>query len=516
MKSAKRIGFGALAALLLAGMLAGCGGGKGGNPAAGANGPQGAKEGNGAGSPVKLEVAQISWGTTPPADDFMKKALDEKLNVSLEMTLVGDQGDYENQINVRAASNNLPDLFMVTGKPQLQKLVESGSLLDLSEYLDKMPEYQSFTGEDVLKKGRIGGKQYALPKAGQALSYTYWIRKDWLDRLNLPVPTTVDELFDVAKAFTEQDPDGNGKPDTFGLSGTNFDAFEPIFGAYGITNIMDTSQFYVRGGKVANTFYQPEMKEALTAIKRFLDAGVVDPEVVNNKGTMAKDKAFQGKVGIIHTEWAQMMKPADVEAWKGANPDAEWVQLPPPAGPDGQKFGKSINIGASGGLWVVPKRLENEPEKLNKVLELFNYTSTPEGNRLVQFGIENTHYTLDGDKVTITDKGREEASFTWLYQFSGRPETEYLKTKFADLVEYIDFEASIPRIETLDGFVQSPAGYNPADANRFIEEEMIKFIYGKNKLEDYDKFLQTLEKTFNYKTYVESAVEQLNGLGYGQ
>ncbi|WP_240353787.1 extracellular solute-binding protein [Cohnella algarum] len=506
----------ALTAAALAVALAGCGGGNGGGNAAGTNAGEGGASSPASAEKVKLEAAQISWGTNLPTDDFIKKALDEKLNISLEMTLVGDMGDYENQINVRAASNNLPDVFLVTGKPQLQKLAEAGSLLDLTSYLDKMPDYASFAGEDVLKKGKIDGKQYALPKAGQALAYTYWIRKDWLDNLGLAAPTTVDELFEVAKAFTEKDPDGNGKNDTFGLTGTNFDAFDPIFGAYGVTNISNVSQFFVRDGKVANTFYQPEFKDALAAIKRFLDAGVVDPEVVSNKGTMAKDKAFQGKVGIIHTEWAQIMKPAEVEAWKGANPEAEWIQLAPPKGPNGQAYGKAINIGEAGGLWVVPKRLENEPEKLEKVLELFNYTSTPEGNRLVQFGIEGTHFTLNGDTVAITEQGSKEATFTWLYQFSGRPETEYLKTKFADLVEYIDFEAAIPRMETLDGFVQSPAGYNPADANRYIEEEMIKFVFGKNDLANYDKFLETLESTFKYDQFVESAVEQLKELGYGQ
>ncbi|MBB6695534.1 extracellular solute-binding protein [Cohnella xylanilytica] len=505
-----------LTAAVLTAALAGCGGNNN-DGGAGTKGSEGSgQQPSGSKSAVKLEAAQISWGTNLPADDFIKKTLDEKLGISLQMTLIGDKGDYENQINVRAASNNLPDVFLVTGKPQLQKLANAGSLLDLTPYLDKMPEYAAFAGEDVLKKGRIDDKQYALPKAGQALAYTYWIRKDWLDHLGLSAPTTVDELLEVAKAFTERDPDNNGKNDTFGLTGTNFDAFEPIFGAYGVTNIADVSQFFVRDGQVVNTFYQPEFKEALGAIKRFLDAGVVDPEVVSNKGTMAKDKAFQGKVGIIHTEWAQMMKPAEVQAWKGANPKAEWIQLAPPKGPSGQSYAKSVNIGDSGGLWVVPKRLENEPEKLEKVLELFNYVSTPEGNRLVQFGIEGTHFTLNGDTVAITDQGRNEATYTWLYQFSGRPETEYLKTKFADLVDYIEFEASLPRIETLDGFVLSPAGYNPADANRFIEEEMIKFAFGKNDLANYDKFLETLEKTFKYKTYVDSATEQLKKLGYGK
>lgn len=481
-------------------------------PNATANGAESAKPAE----PVKLEAAQISWGTGLPADDFVKKALDAKLNMVLTQTLVADAKDYENQINVRAASNNLPDLFMANGKAHLQKLAESGALLDLTSYLDKMPEYKKFAGPDVLKKGVVGGKQYALPKAGQGIAYTYWIRKDWLDAVKMQPPATVDELLEVAKAFTEKDPDGNGKKDTFGLTGNGLQAFEPIFGAYGISAAFETTQFFLKDNQVLNTLYQPPMKEALATVKKFLDAGVVDPEVVSNKGTMAKDKAFQGKVGIINTEWAQIVKDDQVKVWKEANPKAEWIQLSPPKGPSGMQHANSINIGAASGLWAVPKRLEGQPEKLNKILELMNYVSTQEGNLLVQFGVKDTHFKLENGKTVITDQGKKEAGFTWLYQFTGRPETEYLKTKFSNVSAQIDFEANLPRLKTVDGFVQMPQGYNAADANRFIEEEMIKFIFGKRKIDDYDKFIQTLEGTFGYKTYVDSAMKQLKDLGYGK
>ncbi|WP_223069783.1 extracellular solute-binding protein [Paenibacillus caui] len=494
---------------LLVSLLGGCGGG-------GKSTEGNGQEASASAGPIKLEVSQISWGTNLPADDFIKQKLDSELGISLTQTLVGDQADYENKINVRAASNNLPDLFMVTGKPHLQKLAESGSLLDLTSYLNKMPDYTKYAGDDVLKKGIVSDKQYALPKAGQSVAYTYWIRKDWLDNLKLAPPATVDELLSAAKAFTENDPDQNGKNDTFGLTGNNFQTFDPIFGAYGVTNIYDGSQLSLKDGKVVVSLYEPKMKDALAAIKKFVDAGVVDPEVVSNKGTMAKDKAFQGKVGIINIDWAQMVKDDQVAVWKGANPKAEWIQLAPPKGPDGTQNANSINIGASGGLWAIPKRLEKEPAKLNKILELINYTATPEGGRLVQFGLQDVHHTLDGDQVTITDKGKAEGGYTWLYQFAGRQETEYLKTKFTAQAKSIEFEAGLPRIETLDGFVQSPQGYNAADAGRFIEEEMIKFVYGKNSLDKYDQFISMLESTFNYKNYVDSAVEQLNKLGYGK
>jgi putative aldouronate transport system substrate-binding protein len=465
-------------------------------------------------APVKLEVAQISWGASVPADDFVKKELDKKLNLQLTQLLVADQKDYENQINVRAASNNLPDLFMATSKAHVQKLAESGMLLDLTPYLDKLADYKNFAGADVLKKGIVNGKQYALPKAGQAVTHTYWIRKDWLDALKLQPPTSIDELLNVAKAFTENDPDGNGKKDTFGLTGTALATFEPIYGAHGVSSA--GAFFQKDGAEVVNTYYQPGMKDALAAVKKFLDAGVVDPEVISNKGTAARDKAFQGKVGIINSEWAQFMKEDAMKIWKDANPKAEWIQLAAPKGPSGIANANSINIGAASGLFVIPKSLEGQQEKLNKIFEVLNYLSTEEGNLLVQFGLKGTHFTLENGKAAMTEQGKKDTGFTWLYQYTGRQETEYLKTKFPTVTAYIDFEAKLPRIKTLDGFVQNPQGFNAADATRYIEEETFKFIYGKRDLNEYDKFLQTLETTFGYKAYVESAIKQLKDLGYGK
>lgn len=68
-------------------------------------------------------------------------------------------------------------------------------------------------------------------------------------------------------------------------------------------------------------------------------------------------------------------------------------------------------------------------------------------------------------------------------------------------------------MQVYDGYINFPEGYVHADAKRYYEEEMLKFYYGKNDLENYDKFLETLETTFNYKFYVEEALKQLEDIG---
>ncbi|MNI98622.1 hypothetical protein D3C73_1575010 [compost metagenome] len=71
-------------------------------------------------------------------------------------------------------------------------------------------------------------------------------------------------------------------------------------------------------------------------------------------------------------------------------------------------------------------------------------------------------------------------------------------------------------MESLNGFVDYPNGYNPADANRYIEEELTKFIYGKRSIVEYDSFLKALEVSMNYKAYLDAADKKLKELGYAK
>ncbi|WP_063795741.1 extracellular solute-binding protein [Paenibacillus sp. Soil750] len=498
------------AVLLATSLLAACASN---NPSA-EPAPTGAASSKPSADPVKIETMQEGGvvsadGPGFPKDDFVKNELNKKLNMDLTMTM--EANDFTAKLSTRMAGGNPADLMLIS-KDQVQKFAQSGVLLDMTPYLSKLTDYKKFVGEDQLSKGNIGGKQVALPKASGITIFTYWIRKDWLNTLKLNAPTTIDELFNVAKAFTENDPDGNGKKDTFGMTGTGIDTFAPVFGAYGVSNSL-TSPSILLNGKITNSLYDPNMKEALTAVKRFVDAGVVDPEFLVNKGNTSKDKAFQGKIGIVFDGWSGIIRDEQVKIWKQANPNAEWVQLTALKGPTGLQFTSMKELGASGNLIALPKSLEKQPEKLNKIIELLNYVSTTDGNRLVDYGVKDVHYKADGDKITITDQGKKENGYTFAYQFTGRPELSYLKTKFPAQASYIEIEANLPRLPVADKMIDLPSGYNKADVDTFVQEEITKFIYGKTPITDYSKFLATLEGTFNYKLYTDAVTKQAAALG---
>jgi putative aldouronate transport system substrate-binding protein len=164
-------------------------------------------------------------------------------------------------------------------------------------------------------------------------------------------------------------------------------------------------------------------------------------------------------------------------------------------------------------MFAIPKGLEKNPEKLKKVFDLINYVSSKDGSMLVQYGVKGVHYNLENNKVVKTDK-LNDIGYVWDYQFTGRPdEFEYLRVRFPNQEKVIEFAKNQARIHALNGFVDFPAGYNQADAVRFTQEELVKFLYGKRPLSEYDAFVKTLQETFNYKAYLDEAQKTISELG---
>lgn len=147
-----------------------------------------------------------------------------------------DLGDYENKLNAMIASGSPPDIFNSYSKPKIKDLVDNKAILQLDPLLEKSGKNISENKGKYLKGiGYIDGKTYAIPNA-YGLGNGLAIRQDWLDKLGLKVPTTLDEYENVLKAFVTKDPDGNGKNDTIGLGlSVSIDqTFEHVFAAYGV------------------------------------------------------------------------------------------------------------------------------------------------------------------------------------------------------------------------------------------------------------------------------------------
>ncbi|GBG11482.1 hypothetical protein PAT3040_06303 [Paenibacillus agaridevorans] len=457
---------------------------------------------------IDIEMVMNSWGTLPPeTGDFVVNKLKEELDINLKIV---SETELMDKLNVRAAGNNLPDLMMFSSANDYRDYASRGLLADLTPHLGKLAQVKEFLGQGGFDKTTVNGKVYGVAKEPTLRTFSYWIRQDWLNNLGLPMPTTLDEFNDVLVAFTKNDPDGNKKNDTYGMTGifTGLHAFTPIMTTFGAA-----PTYQIRNGEIVNFYSDPQLKEVLAYVQKLADEKVLDPELATNSGKMPLDKAFQGMAGVVYTTWADMVKDDKVKVWKTANPDAEWVIVPPFKD---HAYGEAVDYvdaGGSSGYVALSKAAGSNEEKLSRILELLNYISHGEGLNLVQFGLEGEHFILDGDKVTLTEKSGD-AGFSWIYQFTGRPEQSYLAAKFPNQVSWIDQAAGLPRLTVYNGFITQLEGVNYADRDRFIEEEFLKFVYNKRDINDFDQFVASLNSMFMLEQETEHAKQILSGLGY--
>ena len=463
-----------------------------------------------------------SAGGQDPAKDPILKALDEKLGIDLSVEVITT--DFESKLNLEVSSGNAPDIMQLKSA-QFKTLEEQGVLLPLEDYLPTMKNFMQ-RYPDILDDPtlRYNGHLYFLngrdDDSQRIKAYSsLWVRKDWLDKLGLAVPTTLEEFKNVAIAFATQDPDGNGINDTFGFCGMGGNAenkdtmyaWNPIFGAFGVGELND---WQIQDGKV---FFGPtseRYKEALVWIRDFIATGAVDPDIMLiNTYDQIREKVYRNQVGLMYMTWAEFVKAPFNTMLAEMTPDAQWIQIAPPVGPYGDSFDSIYNVpGFLQSVRCLSADLANNPEKLQKVLDYLDYIVFGEGLNLVCYGIEGTHWNYVDGQIVTTDKIGE-VSYSWMHQVMGRLEKEYMSIKFPYCAAEVQFAANLPRIDSYKNFVTIPASRNLTDLNRYVDEETVRFMYGRRDISEFSDFVNTLYKTYGLGEYEEIAAENLKNAG---
>lgn len=446
-----------------------------------------------------------------PADWVGYKIIKDKLKINLKLTaLPSSESDQDTKINAAGAANALPDIFMVSNNvyPTLVK----NKLLAPVDTMYKMMPNRTAKLYDAASRAftTVNKHSYALAQPGSIVrNEGVLIRQDWLDKLGLKVPVTTEEYFNVMKAFTEKDPDGNGKNDTYGygafleLSATNEGLgkrFDPIFGAFGVAGTWNLTSAKTAGLNIL----KPEYYDAMVYVKRMVDAGVVDPNYLAYKKDDFRAAWKQGRFGIMREQNAAYASQANYTPFDRNFPDGSWVVVEPPMGPKGQK---SAGTYAQAYRMYAVSAKAAKADKMETIAKLLEWMSSDEGYYLLGWGVEGVNYVFDKDGVP-TAEGLKDPSKA--YNLS----ENIPLTQLRNMVYYnsdAELASRYPTWTTIKGKKMSAltalremqakswtacTGQDKmpqpdADLKRFYEQGVVEFLTGKRTLNptEWQKFV---------------------------
>jgi len=352
----------------------------------------------------KITGATYIFGNPPPKDGRGQKMLNEKFNVDYFAEKIPNDNFVE-KITAMVAGGSMPDQisFRSTNMDLFNRWAEQNAFLPLNDYIEEF-DYLKAIPDELWLPFTVNGKIYGIPTWSPVESQSFMVRKDWLDNLGLPVPTSYEELKKVAIAFTKDDPNQNNKQDTYGLAiGQDIN---PTFamGPYWQHDTwyhQDAEGNYIpglisEGRKELISFFHDLYKEkALTS-----DFAVVNWADTNNE-------FYSGKAGVFLIA-PRGMSQDYMEALLAIDPKAEFVVLEPFAAPDGSQ-GFTAGAGFSRFLTLNAK-LANQPDKVRKMLEMHEFSRqyyqaskvTPDNKDFDWFyGNEGVGYNLDENNVRV-------------------------------------------------------------------------------------------------------------------
>jgi putative aldouronate transport system substrate-binding protein len=192
------------------------------------------------------------------------------------------------------AGSDLPDIIVADlGQPAIVNAIDAGMFWELGPYLQEYPNLQRLD-QAILNNASYKGKNYGIYRARDKARSTIFIRKDWLDNMNLAVPTTPEELLEVAIAFGNGDPDKNGKQDSVGWvmdkGGSDFNAALVWLGG--------PNNWEEKDGQLIPAVLTPEYLETMKYFKRLYDEGGVNKDFLLVDSNQKNEVFYGGKAGI--------------------------------------------------------------------------------------------------------------------------------------------------------------------------------------------------------------------------
>jgi len=314
-----------------------------------------------------ITMVDFRYNAVPPSDGAGIQMINEKFNVDFKPQYV-IRSDYDQKLSAIVASGDIPDIIVMEAPDSnFYKWAKQGAFLPLNEYFDKY-ETLKLIPDNVRKAVTVGGKIVAVQKyLTENYQLTPIIRKDWLDKLGLPVPQSYDDLKKTALAFTKDDPDGNGKNDTYGIAMS-----QNINPHFGMGAYWDTEAWYHKNkdGQLIPGMISDARKSHIQWLTDLYKEGAITKDFALLNWAQTNKEFYSGKAGIF-IGTPRGMNPTFMQGLVDVNPKANVVPIPPFKAPDGsQGF---VSSPGYYGIIMISAKLSKEPDKVKKILEIIDY-----------------------------------------------------------------------------------------------------------------------------------------------
>ena len=483
--------------------------------------------------PDDVTLSYYIRGGTAEYEPYLYKDLvginkiQEATGINIDFDVIcGDNEAIQTQYLAMLTSNNYPDIIQWLNDEAYSggvgQLYNDGIIIELNDLIDNyMPNLKAILEKypNLAKDMANDDGQYlyftklnSLSNIDDLMSITYWgflMRKDWLENVGMSVPTTMDEWYEVLKAFKTQDPNGNGLDDEipFDAGAGALTMFYPAYNMLtGIYVDPDT-------GKIGYGEYTEKYKEFLTTMNKWYSEGLIDDIYDENYNLVGSDVTDEHIYGDIAGSWKGLANnweqrlPGILE--KNANADlvaVPWVQ----STMNSKKYTPNTYYSTIDRTTVCISVDCKYPEA---AATLIDYMYSEEGGLYLTWGVEGESYVTNDDGSRSWTEAADEVidyydgsftrKFTYEIAHVSFPRLDQNHTRETREQQYLDacelwadaeLDMIYPKAISVTQDQQNAAVGAESDIGGYIAEMQMKFITGEEPLTNFDNYLDTLKK----------------------
>ena len=348
--------------------------------------------------PKAIDITVLYYYGSPTENADKKLAFEEYVSTEygIDFNFHSPARDtYIETINLQAVSGDLTGLVGLFDSISMMAWAQDGIILALDEYLKDNEAWINAVPEDWKELYTWNGEIWGVPKGadGEPRYFVRTMRGDWLNNLELEKPDDINSFYEVVKAFTYDDPDKNGKDDTYGFCSRNTWLMQDIFQAHDarLNSEADVLPIWNPNADIwEDSVVKPEMAEACTFLRKCFVEGLVEPQLYSMSSNDVRNLMANGIAGscFYWDTW--------VESWeiavKKITPTAFMIGIGALKGTITTKLNQwEKNIGAP---YVLMANTEQPKEVINWFVTLV--WGSPETFFTFKYGIPQT--SKEGDQ----------------------------------------------------------------------------------------------------------------------